>query len=361
MFGVRRLGLSMVVIAALLATVLIAPVAAADIDCGSVITRTTVLRADIGPCGDYGLVVQGRNITLNLNGHTIFGTPDVGDGAGVLVLDSTKVRVMNGTVRDFDAGVVIQGGGDNAVTHVVARDNIGQSEGHPPAPGTLYGDGIAILGSSDNRVAHNVTVNNGPFSGIGVYERSDGDHPSFTTAPAERNVLMHNVVEDNVSCRVNRVTGTQFCDNIGIRLEPGVGPGTVVRGNEVRRNGLDGISMFADTDENLITQNVVEGNGFWGAVAGDGIRVFGRANRITHNEVADNSAGGISIGRRTGFALGSLPSNAEGNPRGMSNTVVRNHVGGSGVFDLWDSNVDCDANDWSRNTGSGNQACTMLR
>ena len=361
MSGVGRLGMSMVVIAALLVTVLVTPAAAGDLECGSVVTRNTTLRADLGPCPDGGLVVDGDNVTLNLNGHTIFGTGDVGDGAGVLVLDSTKVRVMHGTVRDFDGGVVIQGGGGNAVTHVVAMDNIGQSEGHPPAPGTLYGDGIAILGSSDNRIAHSVAVNNGPFSGIGVYERSDGDHPSFTTAPAERNVLMHNVVEDNISCRVNRDTGALFCDNIGIRLEPGVGPGIVVRANEVRRNGLDGISMFADTDENEISHNVVEGNGFWGAVAGDGIRVFGRANEISHNQVADNSAGGISVGRRTGFALGSLPPSPTGNPRAMANTIVRNTVTGSGVFDLWDSNVDCDENTWRRNVGTGNQECTTLR
>lgn len=256
---------------------------------------------------------------------------------------------------------MIEGGGGNSVTGIVARDNIGHSEGHPPAPGTRYGDGIAVEGSSDNRIADNVVVNNGPFAGIGLYERPDSDHP-FPAAPVERNAVMGNLVEDNAFCRVNRTTGTRFCDNIGIRLEPGVGPGNAVKGNVVRGNGLDGISLFADTDDNTVMQNLVEGNGFQGAVPGDGIRVFGSRNQIHHNQSVGNRAGGISVGRRTGFPLGALPPNpTTGNPRAMLNDIVRNHTGQNQVFDLWDSNPSCDQNTWRRNTfQTANQPCTTL-
>ncbi|HVL99483.1 MAG TPA: right-handed parallel beta-helix repeat-containing protein [Egibacteraceae bacterium] len=352
----------LLVVATLLATVLLAPAAAQEIGCGSQITQDTTLRHDIGPCENYGLIVTADDVTLDLNGYTIFGTEDVGDGAGIHVLDVIGVKVMNGTVRDFDGGVVIQGGGNHHVTGIVARDNIGQSEGHPPAPGTLYGDGIAVLGSSDNRIAHNVTVNNGPFAGIGLYARPDSDHPSFTAAPAARNAVMHNVVEDNRFCRVNRVTGARFCDNIGVRLEPGVGPDNAVMSNVIRGNGLDGLSLFADTDRNAVMRNLVENNGFWGQVPGDGIRVFGSRNAIHHNQVVDNRAAGISVGRRTGFPLGTLPVHGPtGNPRGVLNDLVRNTGSGNGMFDFWDGNPGCDQNTWRRNTGTGNQDCVTRR
>ncbi len=254
---------------------------------------------------------------------------------------------------------MIEGGGGNHVSRIIARDNIGHSEGHPPAPGTRYGEGIAVEGSSDNRIADNVVANNGPFAGIGLYELPDSDHP-FPAAPVERNAVMNNVVEDNAFCRVNRQTGTRFCDNIGIRFEPRVGPGNAVMGNTVRRNGLDGISLFGDADDNAVMRNVVEGNGFRGAVRGDGIRVFGSRNQVHRNQSLGNAAGGISVGRRTGAPLGALPRNATtGNPRGMLNDVVRNETGGNGVFDLWDGNPDCDQNTWRRNIhGTANQPCT---
>ncbi|MGH9151566.1 MAG: right-handed parallel beta-helix repeat-containing protein [Acidimicrobiales bacterium] len=348
----------MTAIGVLASLIVVSPAGADHLGCGQVITVDTTLHADLGPCPDHGLVVEADGVRLDLNGHTVFGTPEVGDGAGILVRGTRGVLVTNGTVRDFDGGVVIEGGGGNAVTGVEARDNIGHSEGHPPAPGTRYGDGIAVEGSSDNRIAGNVVVNNGPFAGIGLYERPDSDHP-FPAAPAERNAVMGNVVEGNAFCRVNRQTGARFCDNIGIRLEPGVGPANAVMGNTIRGNGLDGLSLFADADDNVVARNVVEANGFLGAVRGDGIRVFGSRNQVHHNRSTGNAAAGISVGRRTGFPLGSLPGSPTGNPRGMLNDLVRNATSGNGVFDLWDGNPACDRNTWRGNSFStANQACT---
>ncbi|MDQ3973078.1 MAG: right-handed parallel beta-helix repeat-containing protein [Actinomycetota bacterium] len=336
------------------------PAQAGHLSCGQVITEDTTLDADLGPCPANGLIIEADGVKLDLNGYTVFGTPDVGDGAGILVRGSREVKVTNGTVTQFDGGVVIEGGGANNVTGVVARDNIGHSEGHPPAPGTRYGEGIAVEGSSDNRIADNVVVNNGPFAGIGLYERPDTDHP-FPAAPVERNAVMNNVVEDNQFCRVNRQTGARFCDNIGIRLEPGVGPGNAVMNNEIRRNGLDGLSLFGDADDNAIMRNVVEGNGFWGAVPGDGIRVFGSRNQVHQNRSFANRAAGISVGRRTGFPLGTLPNSPTGNPRGQFNDIIRNQTGQNQVFDLWDGNPNCDQNTWRRNTfQTANQRCTTL-
>lgn len=324
----------------------VAPAGASHVSCGQTITASTTLDGDVGPCPDNGIVIGADGIALDLNGHRVFGTPEAGDGAGVFVAGRRDVQVRNGTVSNFDGGVVIQGGGQNTVMRVVAEDNTGASEGHPPAPGTLYGDGIVIQASSGNSIIDNVARRNGPFSGIGLFERSDSDHP-FPSGPAEDNLVAGNLVEDNVECRRNATTGRVFCDNDGIRLEPEVGPGNVITRNVVQRNGLDGISLFGFTTGNTVSNNQVVANGYRGAVPGDGIRVFGFANQIANNTSLDNARDGISVGRRSIATPGSLRP-----PNGRDNRIVANETGRNGFRDLYDSNIDppCDNNTWRRNT-----------
>ncbi len=326
-----------------------APAEASHVNCGTVLTRSTTLHQDVGPCSGNGITVAANNVTLNLNGHRVFGTNQSGEGAGVLLRHVSGVVVVNGTVEQFDGGVVIEGGARNSVVRVTARDNIGSSEGMSGPSETLYGDGIAVQGSSHNRIIGNHAVNNGPYSGIALYEVPDSDHPTTPANPVTNNVVHGNVVEDNVACREG-----PFCDNDGIRLEPNVGPDNLVSRNIVRRNGLDGISLFGRTHGNRLVENVVEDNGYDGAVPGDGIRVFGFENLIQGNRSFDNAANGISVGRRSFAPLGSLPA-----PNGRSNQILRNDTGGNGTFDLHDSNPGCDANVWRGNRyHTANQPCT---
>lgn len=324
----------------------------APVNCGQVITQSTTLTTDLGPCPDNGIVVGADNVVVNLAGHRIFGTPATGDGAGVLVAQHRGVIVEAGTVTAFDGGVVIQGGSGNTVRDVTAVGNIGFSG---DSGSTAYGDGILIEASSNNRVLGNTATNNGPFSGIGLVQLADSDHP-FTGGPSTSgNLIAGNTVTDNVACRQG-----PFCDNDGIRLEPQVGPGNVVEGNTVTGNGLDGISLFADTDHNVVRANTVNANGFLGAVPGDGIRVFASSNLIEANTVRDNAAGGVSVGRRPMFKPGSLPNNRNtGNPRGKNNRLVANHTGGNKIVDLYDSNPGCDNNIWLHNSyQTANPPCT---
>jgi hypothetical protein len=320
---------------------------AAVLGCGQVVTTSTTLTSDVGPCTNNGIIVGADNIVLNLGGHHVFGTPQPGDGAGVLVAGRHGVTVLNGTVTDFDGGVVIANGGNNTVRAVTARDNLGSS-GDPIIPDTLYGDGILIEGSSNNTILANRTVNNGPFSGIGLISRSDSDHV-FSTAPTTGNIIRANQVTDNVACRQGAHPG---CDNDGVRLEPGVGPGNTVIANFVARNGLDGISLFADTDHNSVESNYVTDNGFNGTVPGDGVRIFGSFNLIRANTALDNAAGGVTVGRRPVLPPGSLPPSQTGNPRGKFNTLTANHAAGSNAEDLYDSNPNCDNNVWHANSGT---------
>lgn len=329
--------------------VLVGPAEAAHVGCGMVITQDTTLDSDVGPCSGPGIIIETDGITLDLNGHAVFGTTEPGEGAGILLRQVSGVTVHSGTVARFDGGVVIEGGSGNSIGRITARDNVGRSSSHPTAPATLYGDGIAVQGSTNNRIVENRTVGNGPFSGIGLYELADNDHPTTPGTPNSDNLVRGNVVEDNVACRPG-----PFCDNDGIRIEPAVGPRNVIDRNEVRGNGLDGISLFGRTHENRVTNNRVGANGFNGAVRGDGIRVFGFRNLIAGNQVFDNALDGISVGRRGIAPVGSLPA-----PNGRDNRILDNVARGNGRVDLYDSNPDCDNNIWQGNQyGTAIPPCT---
>lgn len=357
---VGRIGAVALMVVAGLAVITTAD--AAVVSCGDTITQNTVLGNDVGPCSNNGIVIGANNITLDLNGHRIFGTPNSGDGAGVLVRERQGVRVRRGTVNDFDGGVVILGGSGNSVTSIIARHNIGASQGHPPAPSTLYGDGILVQGSSNNSILSNTADDNGPYGGISLIT-GDSDHPAIPPAVVLNNLVQFNSVTNNVACRLG-----PFCDNDGIRIEPRVGsscltgpvicpgPGNRIISNKVTGNGLDGIALFGFTTANLVQSNNVSRNGFNGAVRGDGIRVFGSGNTIQSNIVDGNAAGGVSVGRRPPSA-GSFP-----NANGRDNRLSRNSAQGNGVFDLWDSNrlPDCDGNVWSGNIGAtAAPSCTL--
>jgi hypothetical protein len=87
----------------LAATLHTRPAAAADepLTCGAVITHNATLTADIGPCPDAGIVVEGDGVILNLAGFALRGKPIGGiddpdflsDGVGVRVRNSTGVTV----------------------------------------------------------------------------------------------------------------------------------------------------------------------------------------------------------------------------------------------------------------------------
>src|SRR5262245_45236023 len=79
--------------------------AAGGLSCGSTVTTSVKLTANIGPCLGDGLVVTASNVTVDLGGHTITGG-DRGPGTtpeqvGVRVVNASHVTVRHGTVRNF--------------------------------------------------------------------------------------------------------------------------------------------------------------------------------------------------------------------------------------------------------------------
>lgn len=337
-----------------LASGVAAPTASAShVGCGDTITQSTTLHEDIGPCPSHGIIIGAHGITLDLNGHTIFGLEGPLDGIGVYILDRMGATVKNGTVKLFDIGVAIEGGAGNTVQGIVARENFGQSGV------SRGGDGIAILSSSRNRIIGNEVIDNGPFSGIGIYSRVDGDHNRATSGPSTDNVIAGNQVLDNTRPRTPPASNT---DNDGIRMEND-GRRNQILDNVVTGNGLDGIAVFADNFDHVIRGNTVSDNGFFRVSArrGSGIIVFNRSQRITidGNTVTNNADNGIALRPPLSFAPGATDNVVRGN-HAVGNVALPTipHPIFGPAFDLDDRNPDCDDNTWLANTyGTASQEC----
>lgn len=187
---------------------------AGRLQCGEKITRNTTLTADVGPCAGTGIIIGADNITLNLNGHTVFGTPGpsactpeaCGNQAGIRLPNKSGVTVTGqpgasgrkGTVTGFDAGVVVNGGSGNTVEHLIVSDNVGPADFQegPGTPAATLGDGIVILNSARNTIRNNIVSRNGHFDGIGVLGIG-----------SNANTIEDNIVEDSVGIKHPTLTG----------------------------------------------------------------------------------------------------------------------------------------------------------
>ncbi len=320
----------------------VAETAVGDRGCGQVITRTTRLSEDIGPCPADGVVVGRDGITVNLGGYGVFGFDGPGDGnsAGIRLPDRSRVRVLNGTVSGFDGGVVLDGGRANTVTNMTVRDNVGPDD---PFNAEL-GDGIILFDSAANLIVHNVVAGNGIFDGIGVLG-----------GEADGNVIRNNTVTDNVGPSDGGPAGQGIIvnaaglgDNTGSVIQ-----GTVIEGNVIRGSGSAGISNMNNIGAQIL-DNVVEGNGLtnW---AGNGIGIqlgprsempFTRA-LVQGNQVHGNGLDGIHVQR--GATENRIIDNNAADNNARSIPWFRG-------FDLHDLNRDpeawrlnCYSNTWSGN------------
>lgn len=324
---------------------------AAVMGCGTVITTSTTLTTDVGPCNQGGLVIQGSGVTLDLGGHTVSGRSRIGDGVGVLFDHATGSRLTNGTVTGFDAGVQISGGGSNQVDAVFAHSNVAGAKASKD-----LGDGITIFQSNNNIVTHNTVSQNGPYSGISVV----GDATAPSIGSAGNNITFNTVTANNIVA-----SGGISNQDDGIRVEGPNATGTLIQGNTVSQSGLDGIAVFADQGTGFpntgtrVLSNSVFSNGFntFNQRKGDGIVLFGspgsttiegaNASDVEDNVVQTNANDGIRVASTGNSITGNTATGNASDP-------------GVTAWDLADSNANppCDANAWSHNTfGTSNRTC----
>ena len=340
--------------------ILVVPTLVSAPGCGQTITRNTVLGTDLGPCAQNGVVIGADNVTLDLKGHRIYGFPGpsgpAGNAVGVLLTGRTGVTVKNGTVTEFDGGVVVLNGSSNTIKNLTLKDNIG-----PDDPfNSLYGDGIFIDNSPGNQVMNNIISHNGIFDGIGIYDPLSNN-----------NVIQNNVITNTVGPLDTGPSG----QGIIINGATGNAASTFIQGTQVSNNVVSGNASAGIANINevkgSIVGNTVTGNGTTNSI-GNGIGVSVGFNwnlgptqlLIQNNQIHGNGVDGIRIGNPFGFGTGSPDGNQILNndaANNAANPAADTYEGGIQGYDLHDLNANCGADIWSGNIwGSGgyNPTCT---
>ena len=380
--------------------------------CGQVLTKPGlyVLQNDVGPCSSNGLTLAANNIKLDLNRHTVSGQPLVtdadgkatggfGEGAGIQVVGRNSNEIRNGTVRYFDAGVLLvrsetRSTTNSKVTNLNVTSNVGrQVFGEGGGNQSDFSDGIALLGATGNTIESNTLTDNGSRA-IGLIDGADdnGIMNNRITGNRGQGVGMlsfnsRNVVHAN-TVTGNRSTGINIAfDNLDNKIHH----------NTVDSNGRDGIRTSVNSANNEFHDNIVTNNtrsgiafdfgndnrAFSNKVVGntlDGIRIGGGdalaptfGNEVSENDVQSNGRNGIVITctQDENFALPSsvcisydqrnevLDNASTGN--GTGELLVSGPRGLIGSFDLLDGNTsenpnypagapECDNNTWKGNT-----------
>ncbi len=341
----KIIGVASVVAVALASMVVLGePAEANHVSCGATVTQSITLDSDLINCQGDGLRVTASNIVVDLGGRTISGRTDTNttpnEFAGIRLINVTGVTVRNGTVTNFDAGVVLGGGSGNRLTRLRVIRNIN----HSTLTGTInecnLGDGIVLFSSDNNVIEGNLAQGNGPYGGITLVEDSDGNqilsnavqaqdvdnaHPNFVTPqrPFGNGPCGPFVPTQGTVGAVRQDTG--------IRVEgPGADNNRVI-GNQVNRNDAFGITIHGyvchpenanpplslppqpNNGGNVVSRNNVVANGFRAQLGnlptfGDGIAVpaqgpsnvvcVAHSNFITGNTVTANARHGIELGGR---------------------------------------------------------------
>jgi parallel beta-helix repeat protein len=276
------------------------PALATSQSCGTTITRTTTLHADLINCPGDGLVIAANNITLNLNGHRIDGDALPGVAArdaGIRLAGHHGVTIENGTVVEFDLGVFLDAAGQNTLRRLTAVRN---------AP-----RGIDLENHSDNnRIQDNISTNNvrngivmitSDYNLLRDNTTRDDPHGGIIGLTAS-----HNRIEHNTS-PVAVLDGSN--DNlIAGNAATGGEAGILAQGN---RNVLSRNSVYSDCDDILVAgdNNAVVSNVVRDALEGCGAGIAvegGVANLVAHNSVARTADQGIRVNAYEEF--GGIPT-----------------------------------------------------
>ena len=303
--------------AALIAAGLSAVPAAAEptpvLGCGSVVTTSVTLTADITGCTGDGLVVGRDGITIDLGYYTISGAglPDQATPgtAGIRIEKHDRVTITgavtdpfalkNNEIVGFETAVLLGNGADqNTLTQLNLRgsrfgvalrratenrieaNSIAFAGGERPEPCEAGRDaeaGIAVFNSAGNTIRGNTSQ----LSMFGILlHHSDGN----TIAANEAAPLWSDGNQcDGIALFAshnNRVVDNTAANDVphGIRVAPG-SHGNVVRGNVVFQNGGDGI--LVSNKATTLEYNQATRNQGWGINAVRGVTASG--NRAAEN------------------------------------------------------------------------------
>lgn len=221
----------------------------AVLTCGSTITSSTTLTADLTGCGGDGVHIGASHVTLNLNGHLIGSN---GSGATAVVVNSgaTNATVENGRITGFNTGVVVEAA-SGKVQAIRAWNN-------------SFG---VVVQSADSSVVTGNTLFDNIAQGIRVF--------SGQKVQIIGNALRENT-DDGVFVQAAAVNAT-------------------ISGNKAISNGSNGIDV--DGADAHITGNIANGNTVDGILVNDDTDTIG-TNTASYNTKLgiDASAGDTDAG-----------------------------------------------------------------
>jgi parallel beta-helix repeat protein len=289
-----------------------------NVSCGQTITTNTTLGNDVAGCAGNGVVIGAPNITLDLNGHTISGdeqgeTVCEGPTSGDFGVDNSGgydgVTVKNGSILDFEEGVMLLDADDSVVHHI-------DLSGFPIFCQGIYSDG------GDRVNIHHNSVYGARIRNIGVL-LSTGAVIEANTLTEARHVGIALWTSSGGRVAGNTVSAPSAQTDFAIEFF-GTANSQVV-GNTVDGARFDGI-VFARSDDNFVALNTVSNvrndpdptdpGQFGGIEAVDDAD----RNQIVSNVAFNNQAPGIAVG---------LPLSDSGSTDGntVSNNTVRDNLG----------------------------------
>jgi parallel beta-helix repeat protein len=250
--------------------------AAGHLSCGSTITKSTTLTADVGPCinNTVGVTIDVDNITLNCNEHSIIShgknvnannNSSTYRAVGIVLANHSGVTISNCMTIGFNSGgIYLQNATRNIVTNNTAA----------------YGGGFIVVNSSNNTLANNAAIN----SSLG-FELSHANNNTLTGNSAAKNngtgfylvysdgvtLTKNNAIENKAAgFGLSHAIGNNLTDNIafanqkdGLEAFSFSNNNTLSR-NNVTKNMQDGISLDVFSSNNLMQQNKADFNGYYG-------------------------------------------------------------------------------------------------
>ncbi|HET6171499.1 MAG TPA: right-handed parallel beta-helix repeat-containing protein [Gaiellales bacterium] len=295
------------------------------LDCGSTLTKSTTLSADIQHCPGTALIVGADGITIDLGGHTISGTNATGS-EGIANDGHAGVHIVGGgKITDFRLNGVGMRKAPKSVVRglTIRRIGAGGVEGEPVSAG------IAIVDSPGSQVIGNDVAND-----VEAYQADGADVLNSRGSVVRGNSLSH-----------NSWNGLVLIES----------PGSRITGNQLDANGNNGTEVNGGSDAVTVARNSADDNKAIGIVVGvaRNVRVVGNTARrndtglfffdLHASVISRNSA----TANRAGLELAGGQSGSDGNQL-TGNIANRNGETGIGVVDGANANV------VSGNTANGN-------
>jgi parallel beta-helix repeat protein len=326
----------------------------AAVHCGSTLTRSTTLTADLVGCTGSGLVIGADGITVNLAGHTISGTNATG-GEGIADDGHGGVRIIGGRITDFRLnGVGIRGGQGSVVRGVtIRRIGAGGVEGEPVSAGIVLSDSPAsqVVGNdvSNDVIAYqsdglDVLSSSGTLVQGNRLSHNSWDGLALIGSPSSRIVGNHFDVNGNNGAEINGASDGVWMaansadGNTNIGLVLGSAQKLNVVGNSA--TGNDTGFFFFDLHDSLITLNSASGNR-------DGIDLSGGqfgsdGNRVVGNNASRNGSTGISLfeAANDNVVAGNVANQNQGPLDNGGGIVIASSTGNQLLANVTNANLD---------------------